>query len=51
MTTSNIDWLDSGYFYRDKDGEWKYKKGTPLYLIRQFENFMKAQSKFYFRKS
>ena len=46
MTTGKIDWLDSGYFYRDKEG-WKYKKETPLYLIRQFENFMKVQSKFY----
>ena len=46
MTTGKIDWLDSGYFYRDKKG-WKYKKETPLYLIRQFENFMKVQSKFY----
>ncbi|MFA6728342.1 MAG: hypothetical protein WCS17_09020 [Prevotella sp.] len=48
MTTGKIDWLDSGYFYRDKEG-WKHKKETPSYLIRQFENFMKAQSKFYDR--
>ena len=29
MTTEKIDWLDSGYFYRDKEG-WKYKKETPI---------------------
>jgi hypothetical protein len=48
MTTGKIDWLDSGYFYRDKEG-WKYKKETPSYLIRQFETFMKAQLKLYDR--
>jgi hypothetical protein len=48
MTTEKIDWLDSGYFYRDKEG-WKYKKETPPHLIQQFENFMKAQLKLYDR--
>lgn len=46
MITEKIDWLDSGYFYRDKEG-WKYKKETPSYLIQQFKDFMKAQSKLY----
>lgn len=47
MTTANIDWLDSGYFYRDKSGAWKYKQGTPFYLVKQFKIFMKAQNKLY----
>lgn len=34
MTTGKIDWLDSRYFYCDKDGNWKYKKKIPRYLIR-----------------
>lgn len=49
MTTGKIDWLDSGYFYRDEEG-WKYKKETPRYLVQQFKNFMKVQSRLYDRK-
>lgn len=51
MTTGKIDWLNSGYFYRTKDGSWQYKANTPLYLVRQFEDFMKAQSKLYDAKT
>lgn len=47
MTTNNIDWLESGYFYRDKNNTWRYKANTPLRLIQQFESFMKTQSKLY----
>ena len=46
MTTGKIDWLDSGYFYRDEEC-WKYKKETPRYLVQQFKNFMKVQSRLY----
>lgn len=49
MTTGKIDWLDSGYFYRDEE-DWKYKKETPRYLVQQFKNFMKVQSRLYDRK-
>lgn len=46
MTTGNIDWLESKYFYRDKNG-WHYKKDTPKRFIKQFEDFMKVQQKLY----
>lgn len=47
MTTNNIDWLESGYFYRNTNNVWVYKINTPQWLIRQFENFMKVQNKLY----
>lgn len=47
MTTSGIDWLESGYFYMDENKKWKYKEGTPRYLIKQYNNFIKVQSKLY----
>lgn len=47
MTTMNIDWLESKYFYRDSNNIWKHKVDTPSYLIKQFKSFMEAQNKLY----
>lgn len=46
MTTEKLDWLESKYFHKTKDG-WAYDDNTPKYLIKQFNDFMKIQKRLY----
>lgn len=48
MTSNNIDWLDSDYFWKTKSG-WKYSDKTPQNLIDQFNKFMSQQNNLYLK--